>query len=164
VSLLTDELRQWIGREYRYTAPEEIGRASIRYFALALGDDNLLYYDEQYARAAGYPGIIAPPTFVCETNQYAHRPPNEDGYIGHWWDLPISGCRMIRGGHEYEFFRPVRPEDRITVSWRLDDISEHRSSRGGTMLMVVATATISDQRGAVLARNRETLLFQPLAA
>jgi acyl dehydratase len=71
---------------------------------------------------------------------------------------------MIRGGHEYEFFRPVRPEDRITVSWRLDDISEHLSSRGGTMLIVLATATISDQCGEVLARNRETLIYQPLAA
>ncbi|MBV8454056.1 MAG: MaoC family dehydratase N-terminal domain-containing protein, partial [Deltaproteobacteria bacterium] len=101
------ELRQWIGREFNYTAPEEIGRASIRYFALAIGDDNRLYFDPEYARAVGYTGVIAPPTFICETNQYAHRQPNADGYIGHSWDLPISGCRMIRGGHEYEFFQPV---------------------------------------------------------
>lgn len=162
MGLLTDELRQWIGREFNYTAPEEIGRASIRYFALAIGDDNRLYFDHEYARAAGYAGVIAPPTFICETNQYAHRQPNADGYIGHSWDLPLSGCRMIRGGHEYEFFQPVRPEDRISVNWRLEDISEHSSSRGGTMLIAIALATFSNQRGAILARNRETLVFQPL--
>ena len=49
-ALLTDELRGWIGREVSYTAREEIGRASIRYFALAIGDENPLYIDEAYAR------------------------------------------------------------------------------------------------------------------
>ena len=160
--LLTDELKQWIGREVNYTAPEEIGRASIRYFALAIGDDNPLYFDDEYARAGGYTGVIAPPTFICETNQYAHRQPNADGYIGHSWDLPLSGCRMIRGGHEYEFLQPVKPEDRINVNWRLEDISEHSSSRGGTMLIVIALATFYNQRAEMLARNRETLIFQPL--
>ena len=69
---------------------------------------------------------------------------------------------MIRGGHDYEFFRPVLPEDRINVTWRLEDISEHRSSRGGLMLVVISAATYTNQRGEMLARNRETLIFQPL--
>jgi acyl dehydratase len=162
VPLLTDELKQWIGREVNYTAPEEIGRASIRYFALAIGDDNPLYFDDEYARAAGYAGVIAPPTFICETNQYAHRQPNADGYIGHWWDLPLTGCRMIRGGHEYEFWRPVRPEYQIKVNWRLENITEHRSSHGGTLLRVIALATFRNQHDEILAQNRETLIFQPL--
>jgi acyl dehydratase len=162
LALLTDELKQWIGREVSYTSPEEIGRASIRYFALAIGDDSPLYFDDEYARAAGFAGVIAPPTFICETNQYAHRQPNADGYIGHSWDLPLSGCRMIRGGHEYEFLQPVKPQDRIKVNWRLEDISERNSSRGGTMLIVIAVATFSNQRAEILARNRETLIFQPL--
>jgi len=69
---------------------------------------------------------------------------------------------MIRGGHDYEFFRRVLPEDRINVTWRLEDISEHRSSRGDPMLIVISAATYSNQRGELLARNRETLIFQPL--
>ena len=39
MSLLTEELKSWIGREAHYPAHEELGRASIRYFALAMGDD-----------------------------------------------------------------------------------------------------------------------------
>jgi acyl dehydratase len=161
---LTEELRGWIGREVSYGALEELGRASIRYFALAIGDHNPLYVDDDYARRAGYPSIIAPPTLVCETCQYAHRPPDQDGYIGHTWDLPIRGCRMIRGGHDYEFFRPVLPEDRVNVTWRLEDISEHSSSRGEPMLIVISAATYRNQRDELLARNRETLIFQPLEA
>jgi N-terminal half of MaoC dehydratase len=108
--------------------------------------------------------VIAPPTFVCETNQYAHRQPNDDGYIGHSWELPITGCRMVRGGHDYEFFRPVVPSDRITVTWRLENISERVSSGGTPMLIVLAAATYTNQHGERLARNRETLIYQPLEA
>ena len=107
MALLTEELKVWIGREAYYPAREELGRASIRYFALALGDDNPLYLDDGYAREAGYPSVIAPPTLICETCQYAHPPLNEDGYIGHEWMLPIRGCRLIRAGNEYEFMRAI---------------------------------------------------------
>lgn len=118
--------------------------------------------DEGYAREAGYGSVIAPPTLVCETNQYAHRQPDSDGYIGHSWELPIAGCRMIRGGHEYEFFRPVQPSDRVSVRWRLESISEHQSSRGTPMLIATAVGTFVDQKGELLARNRETLIYQPV--
>jgi N-terminal half of MaoC dehydratase len=80
MALLTEELKAWIGREAHYPAREELGRASIRYFALALGDDNPLYLDDGYAREAGYPSVIAPPTLICETCQYAH-PPVERGRL-----------------------------------------------------------------------------------
>ncbi|MGH7932483.1 MAG: MaoC family dehydratase [Candidatus Binataceae bacterium] len=164
--LLTDELKvqlkAWTEHDFTYTAPEELGHASIRYFALAMGDDNPLYSDDAYARTAGFPSVIAPPTFVCETNQYAHRAPNDDGYIGHAWEPPLPGFRMIRGGHEYEFSRPVTPDDRLTAVWRLEEITEHVSPRTGPMLVAVAVGTYTNQRGELLARNRETLIFQPL--
>ena len=41
----------------------EVEKGAIRRFAEALGDYNPIYYDEEYARASGYPTIVAPPTF-----------------------------------------------------------------------------------------------------
>ncbi|MCA6111569.1 FAS1-like dehydratase domain-containing protein [Bradyrhizobium cenepequi] len=162
MTLLTDELKAWIGREVHYPAHEELGRASIRYFALAMGDENPLYLDEGYAREAGYPSVIAPPTLVCETCQYAHRRPEANGYIGHEWHLPITDCRMIRTGNDYEFMRTVLPEDRISVTWTLGDIVERGSSRGGTQLFVSSVARYKDAAGEVVAINRETVVYQPL--
>lgn len=159
-SLLTDEVRGFIGREVTYTAPEEIGRAAIRCFAIALGDDNPLYIDDEYARSQGYAGVIAPPTFVCETNQYTSRPPSEDGYIGHVWELPVKG-RLIRGGNEYEFFRPLHPGDRLTVTWRIADIKERSSSSGEPLLFVISEVSYTNQDGERIATNRETNIYQP---
>jgi acyl dehydratase len=163
VALLTEELKSWIGREAHYPAREELGRASIRYFALALGDDNPLYVDDAYARRAGYPSVIAPPTLVCETCQYAHQAPNADGYIGHEWRLPLPPSRQVRAGNDYEFMRAVLPSDRISVTWTLESIVEKRSSRGGTQLFVTSVARHRDADGTIVAVNRETVVYQPLA-
>jgi len=162
MTLLTHEIKSWIGREVVYEAPDEVGRASIRYFALAIGDDNPLYFDDDYARENGYDGVIAPPTLVCETNQFIGAGPglSEDGYLGHTWDLPITGCRLIRGGNEYEFFRPLRPNDRVTVRWSLTDITERTASSGVAMLVVLSEATYADADGEPIAINRETIIYQ----
>src|SRR5271155_3159127 len=151
MALLTKELKAWIGREAHYPAREELGRASIRYFALALGDDNRLYVDDGYAREAGYPSVIAPPTLICETGQHAPPPPTEDGYSGHEWKLPIRGCRLIRAGNEYEFMRPILPTDRISVTWTLEDMVERSRSGGGTQLFVSSVARYRDAAGELVA-------------
>lgn len=162
MALMTEELKSWIGREAHYPAREELGRASIRYFALALGDDNPLYVDDAYARQAGYPSVIAPPTLICETCQYAHRRPSAEGYIGHEWHLPVPNARLIRAGNDYEFMRPVLPTDRICVTWTLESIVEKPSSRGGTQLFVASVARYRDAQGEVVAVNRETIVYQPI--
>jgi len=158
--MLTDEVRAFIGREVVYEAPEEVGRASIRYFATAIGDENLLYFDDAYAKDNGYPSIIAPPTFVCETNQWMRTSRNDDGYLGHTWELPVRvKHRLIRGGNEYEFVRPLYPEDRVKVTWRLEDIAE-RASKDGTQMMIVISEATYESKSETIARNRETLIYQ----
>lgn len=158
MTLLTDEVKAWIGREAVYEAHEELGRGAIRYFALAIGDDNPLYTDEAFAQQHGYPSVIAPPTLVCETNQYMSGVRDRHGYIGHTWDLPVTGCRLIRGGNTYEFHQPVLPTDRITARWIVEDIQERAGSK--PMLIVASCATYTNQRGELLATNRETIIYQ----
>lgn len=158
--MLTDELRAWVGREAVFEAPDELGRAAIRYFALAIGDENPLYTDDDYARAHGYPSVIAPPTLVCETNQFVPGARDHDGYLTQIFELPVPNARQIRGGNEYAFTRPVLPTDRITIRWRLDDIAERVSKDGTPMLIATAKATYTNQDGELLANNTETVIYQ----
>ena len=164
MTLLTHALKALIGQKVHYPAREPLGQASIRYFALATHDDNPLYLDDTYAQAAGHAGVIAPPTLVCDTCQYAHREPSVEGYIGHEWHLPVIGCRMIRAGNDYTFIRPVLATDRISVTWTLESMVEKPSSRGGTQLFVMSVATYADAQGFTVATNRETLVFQPMVS
>ncbi len=164
MSLLNDKLRAMIGKQVHYESREPIGRASIRYFAIALDDDNPLYRDEHYARAAGHADIVAPPTFVCETCQTVDAKPDPDGYIGHDWHLPIGNCRLIRAGNDYSFERPVLASDQISAIWTLESIVEKPSSRGGTQLFIQSVARYTDAQGKLVATNRETLVVQPLSS
>jgi hypothetical protein len=70
---------------------------------------------------------------------------------------------MMRAGNDYEFMRPVLPSDRISVTWTLENIVEKSSSRGGTQLFVTSVARYRDAAGEIVAVNRETVVYQPLA-
>ncbi|MDA8370712.1 MAG: MaoC family dehydratase N-terminal domain-containing protein [Nocardiopsaceae bacterium] len=164
MSLLTPEIEAMVGREVNYTAPEELGRAAIRYYAQAVGDDNPLYTDDEYARANGYDGVIAPPTLICETNQYAGLERDTEGYAGHGWGLDIPGTRQVRGGNSYTFHRPVRPSDVITATWTITDVRERVNSAGHEMLVINSRANYRNQDGELLVTNEETLIFVALEA
>jgi len=158
VSLLTDELRARVGAEATYVAPEPLGRAALRYYAEAVGDENPVYVDDDFARSHGLEGVVAPPTLICDTNQFSAAPRDADGYAGHDWGLEVPGTAAVRGGNDYTFHRDARPDDVITVTWRLVDLTERATRSGAAMLVVTSAARYTDADGRLLAENVETLL------
>ncbi|MGI9667737.1 MAG: FAS1-like dehydratase domain-containing protein [Acidimicrobiia bacterium] len=163
MTLLTADLHDRIGETVAYVASEPLGRAAIRYFAEAVGDSNPLSNDLDAARAAGYTDLVAPPTLVCETNQYASLPMDEDGYAGHTWGFEVPGTRQIRGGNQYRFHTPVVATDVITATWTISAIDERTSRTGASMLIVRSSARYTNQDGELLAENDETIIFQEIA-
>lgn len=164
MSLLTPELRARIGETRVYTAPEPLSRAAIRYYACAVGDGNPIYTDEVAARAAGWPGLVAPPTLLTDTNQYMRGERDEDGFLGHSWHLDVPGTRVVRGGNDYRFQRPARPDDIVTVTWQLTDIAERHRSDGRSMLVVLSSARIVAADGEPILTNLETILCVPVGS
>ena len=150
-SLLTDEVRAALGTTVTYEAPEPLSRASIRYFALAIGADPGRWRDE------------APPTLICETAQLTGRAvPDANSYLGHVWELPLPvPCAMFRGGNAYRFDRPARFDDVITTTWTLADATERRDRSGSPLLLVTAEARYS-AGDEPLATNTETMIFRPV--
>lgn len=153
MTLLTEALRAQIGRTATYTAPDPLGRAAIRYYAVALGDP-----DPDYAN-----GSVAPPTLICETNQHVVGEPDEDGYLGHSWGLVVPNTLAVRGGNEYTFHAPVGPDTVLTARWTLTDIVERQRGDGTPMLIVSSEARYVDQYETLLAVNRETIIHLGLA-
>ena len=56
--------RTLVGRSYPPSAVYEVGRAKLAEFAAAIGSADPVHVDAEAARAAGYPDVIAPPTFA----------------------------------------------------------------------------------------------------
>jgi acyl dehydratase len=162
MSLLTDELRAKVGSTVTYTAPEPIGAAAGRYFALAIDDHNPLYTDRDAAAALGMADVSVPPTLIFETNQHTGLPLTEDGFIGHNWGLEIPGTRQVRGGNRYTFHRRVLPSDVLTVRYSLADIAQKTTRSGAEMLVFTTRVDYTDQHGALVAENEETLVLVAL--
>lgn len=160
--LLTEALLARVGQTAVYTAPDPLGRAAIRYFALAVGDDNPLYTDRSFARDNGYDDVVAPPTLLAETNQYIVGRPDAEGYLGHSWRLDVPGTRLVRGGNSYEFAAPAQPDTVVTATWRIASMIERRTSAGVPMLIVTSEATYTDQDGTLLLTNTESLVYTAL--
>jgi len=160
--LLTDSLHARVGESTSYTAPEPLGRASIRYFSLAVGDLNPIYTDDEAARSAGLDGVVAPPTLITETNQYMTGSRDVDGYLGHSWHLDVPNSRLVRGGNTYEFAQYATPEDIITATWTIADMTERRTSKDVPMLVVTSQAVYTNQRAEIICTNTETLVYTSL--
>lgn len=133
-----------------------ITRREAQRYARAVGDLNPIYFDEDAARAAGYDGLVAPPTFVGHAVV-------EGGTLddlrtdGLWVDrgrkLRLGVSRSMFGGEEWEFHRPVLVGDTITAVRRLGAIEEKDGSKGPFVLMHNET-TFTNQHGDVVAVSR----------
>ena len=128
----------------------EVEKGAIRRFAEALGDYNPIYYDEEYARASGYPTIVAPPTFPRV--------------------LPLGGGPARAAGRgasracctpsrRFEYERPIFAGDRIFVSTRVADVLE-RPGPAGKMDVAVIEDEGRDEEGNLVFRARRTLVVR----
>ena len=156
-----DAIRAMVGREVTYTAPEPIGAAAGRYYALAIGDDNPIYTDVTAARDAGWEDLVVPPTLLAETNQYVTGiEVDEHGHRGHRWAIETTNCRQIRGGNDYTFHRHAHPDDVVTATWSIESVEEKVARDGTPMLVVGSLATYRRADGELLLENREALIWQ----
>ncbi|MCH7706185.1 MAG: MaoC family dehydratase N-terminal domain-containing protein [Chloroflexi bacterium] len=142
-SLITDDLRNAVGVESE-AATYEVEKGAIIRFAEAIGDSSPLFQEEVEARRSRYGGIIAPPTFFRTM-----RPGPARAEVS----SPLS--RNLDGGSEWDFFEPVHPGDRITVTNLLKEVVQ-RSGRLGQMIIMTRETKYVNQLGQVVALQRST--------
>jgi len=127
----------------------EVEKGAIRRFAEALGDPNPLALDEAVARAAGHPGLVAPPTFAL-TLGWGER-------FRHSLDLGTRS--VLHGEQSFEFGRTIVAGDRLTVRSKVADVQE-RSGASGPMDVIVIEDEGRDEQGALVFRSRATFILR----
>lgn len=127
--------QSFIGRSYPPTSTYEVSREKIREFADAIGDTNPVFHDIEAARAAGYPDVIAPPTFVTVINIPAVNTVVADPELG------LDYSRMVHGDQAFSYTRPVHAGDKLAIAVTIDDIMDRA---GNDFLTVRADLTAED--------------------
>lgn len=106
----------FIGREYPPTPVYEVSREKIREFAEAIGDDSPLFRDVDAAKEAGYPDVIAPPTFAIILSMRANDQIVNDPQLG------LDYSRVVHGQQDFTHHRPIRAGDRLVTVASVADI------------------------------------------
>ena len=161
-TLITDELVGWVGRE---TPPWEIhvSALDVRRFAVATDDMNPLYIDEKFAKKSRYEGLIAEPLFYMAplTTPVAEEELREDGlpHDGRFPVPPTPLPRLMDGGTEIEFFRPVRVGDTLTGRSKITDIYQ-KDGRSGPLIFVERSTTYTNQSGKTVILEKSTSILR----
>jgi len=112
---------------------------SIRHYAWGVGDDNPLWYDEEYAEKSRFGGIVAPPTFLYSCWSAA-------------MGLGMVGLQPIYGGTKWEFYEPIRRGDRIKAEGSVGPIKVMQGGTANRFVMQTALCDYVRGDGAILAR------------
>jgi len=117
--------RELVGRSYPPSAVYEVGRGKIAEFATAIGDDDPLYREVEAARAAGYPDVIAPPTFAIALTLEAANVVLSDPQVS------LDYSRVVHGEQRFTHHRPIGAGDRLVATTTIEAV---RSVAGNDML------------------------------
>jgi acyl dehydratase len=134
----------------------------ILMFARAIGDESPVYHDAETAKHSEPGGIIAPPTFTAASAQFnpeGSRPrPGQKWFGSGKGPSGIDGKPPSAGGlnaeQHFEYFRPLRPGDVLTVETRPGTTWERHSKRAGKLMFSDRITDFRDQDGELVVSVR----------
>jgi acyl dehydratase len=133
-----------VGRTYESSEPYEVSRVKVREFAEAIGESSPLCRDREAARAAGYPDVIAPPTFPIVVTAAGSAKVVSDPEVG------VNYAMVVHGEQSFEHSRPLHAGD--VVVWQAT-IEAVRRVRDMTMLTTATRIRTVDGEHVCTARS-----------
>lgn len=124
-----------IGTHYRYHDYFLVGREKIREYAKAVQSDDPLHFSEEAAKAAGYPNVIAPLTFIAVAGRQVQLE------IFKQFDVGINLSRVIHRDQKILFHRPIFAGDKLYFETWLDSVLE---SHGTVIIEMRSEVTDAD--------------------
>jgi acyl dehydratase len=134
----------YVGRTFEATEPYEVSRVKIAEFADAIGEPSALCRDRAAAQAAGYPDVIAPPTFAIVVSAAGSAKVTHDPGLG------VNYAMVVHGEQNFEHARPLHAGDVVVTQSTIESI---RSAGGLTMMTTVTQIRTVDGEQVCTARS-----------
>jgi acyl dehydratase len=142
--------RKHIGRKLA-PAVLEIEKGRLRFFAQAIGEADPIYTDEAAARAAGYPSLPAPPTFLIAGELDANT------IVAALAEMGVAVERLLHGEQRYTYYAAVCAGDTIRFESTFSDIY---GKRNGALEFIVKETTVTNQHGTKVADMRSVIVVR----
>jgi acyl dehydratase len=123
----------YIGRTFEPSAPYEVSRVKIAEFAVATGEPSPLCRDREAARAAGYPDVIAPPTFAVVLSSVSTTRITAVPGLG------VNYAMIVHGEQSFTHARPMHAGDVVVCQSTIESIRQVRSMSTLTIVTQIRT-------------------------
>jgi acyl dehydratase len=107
---------EYVGRTFEPSAPYEVTRVKIAEFATAIGETSPLCFDREAAEKAGYPDVIAPPTFAIVISSSGAANVIRDKGLG------LDYSMVVHGEQRFEHARPLHAGDVVVTQTTIEVI------------------------------------------
>ena len=116
----------------------DVEKGRIAFFAKVIGLTGPIHTDEAAAKAAGYRGIVAPPTFIFGA-------PGDSGETMKLIEtLNIDLGKVLHGEQRFDYHAPVCAGDTLRFQSKVSDIYD---KKGGALEFVVNDTKVTNQLG-----------------
>jgi acyl dehydratase len=137
----------YVGRTFDASEPYEVSRVKIAEFADAIGEPSPLCRDRAAAQAAGYPDVIAPPTFAIVVTAANSARVTLDP------DLGVNYAMVVHGEQSFEHARPLHAGDVVVAQSTIESIRPL-----GTMTTMTTVTQVRTVDGEHVCTARSTLV------
>jgi acyl dehydratase len=127
----------YAGRTFEPSEPYEVSRVKIAEFATEVGEPSPLCRDRAAAQAAGYPDVIAPPTFAIVVTSAANSTLMTDP------DLGVNYAMIVHGEQSFTHARPLHAGDVVVAQSTIESIKGVRNMT--TMAVVTQVRTVDGE-------------------
>jgi len=121
--------REYVGRVYGPSDAYEVSRVKIADFADAIGEPSELCRDRKAAQKAGYPDVIAPPTFAMVISMSSNAAVEADPGLG------LDYSMVVHGEQSFSYSRPLHAGDVVEATTTVESIR----TLGGMSMLVTST-------------------------
>ena len=135
------------GRVFGPGQPYEVSRVKIADFADAIGEQSELCRDREAAVTAGYPDVIAPPTFAVVISMASSGEVNADPELG------LDYSMVVHSDQGFSYSRPLHAGDVVVATTTVDSIKSV-----GSMSILVTSTEIVTVDGEHVCTARSTLV------
>jgi acyl dehydratase len=139
--------KEFVGRVFGPGEPYEVSRVKIAEFADAIGEPSELCRDKAAALRAGYPDVIAPPTFAIVVAMASTAAMHSEP------DLGLDYSMVVHGEESFSHSRPLHAGDVVVATTTVESIRAI-----GAMSMLVTSTDISTTDGEHVCTAKSTLV------
>ncbi|NKY57115.1 MaoC family dehydratase N-terminal domain-containing protein [Nocardia flavorosea] len=128
-----------------------IDRSRLRLFAKATGATDPVYTDIAAARAAGYPDLPVPPTFLCALH---NEQPDPLSWIA---ELGVDLSRVLHGEQSFEYKSMAFAGQYLTARSRITDVYQ---KKGGALEFLTRATTVTGPDGRTVAELTDIAIIR----